>query len=186
MTGIILLKTLSSHFGECPLHKIENIGMAASGPFRILVGQGFKTVQIEANIDDMNPQWFDYVMEKLFEIGVVDVSLQPVQMKKNRPAILLRVISPWDLKEKAMEIILKETTTLGVRYFPLERKLLTRTLQTVRTAFGNLPVKVARDETLQVKKFIPEYEALKKVAREQNIPIRKVYDEVLRACQNHH
>ena len=136
---------------------------------------------LEANIDDVNPQWFDYVMERLFDIGVLDVWLENIQMKKNRPALLLKVLSPPKLKEKAIEIILRETTTLGVRYYPVRRRILERKLKTVATRWGKIQVKIASDQKWNIDKIFPEYESLKKIAREKKIPIREVYQEVLRS-----
>ncbi|OGQ04499.1 MAG: hypothetical protein A2W61_07495 [Deltaproteobacteria bacterium RIFCSPLOWO2_01_44_7] len=136
-------------------------------------------IQIEANIDDMNPQIFDYVMERLFKAGCVDVALQPIQMKKNRPGVLLKVLCPKKKQDKAIEIILRETTTLGVRYFPVKRKILTRQLKIKRTRFGSVPIKIAFDKKLGIQKWIPEYEACRKIARRKKIPIRLVYEEAL-------
>lgn len=135
---------------------------------------------LEANIDDMNPQWFDYVMERLFKIGAVDVYLENIQMKKNRRALLLKVLIPAKLKEKAIEIILRETTTLGVRYYPVRRCILERNMKIVSTRFGKIPVKFVQDRRWKIEKYVPEYEALKKIARQKKIPIREVYEEVLR------
>ena len=135
---------------------------------------------VEANIDDMNPQWFDYVMEQLFAIGVYDVFLENIQMKKNRPGVLLKVLSPNKLKEKTIQIILRETTTLGVRYYPVKRRILERKLKTVTTRWGKIPVKIAWDHKWNIQKCFPEYEFLKKMARQKKIPIQKIYEEVVR------
>lgn len=194
ITGASILKTVVKHFGESPLSRIEKSGAGLGdmelfgqpNALKLTIGEGFLTVVCEANIDDMNPQWFDYCMEKLLALGVVDVSLLPIQMKKNRPGVLLKVLCPWDLKEKAMEIILKETTTLGVRYYPVERKILTRELKTVETRFGKLPVKFAKDGDAQIEKWIPEYDACRKIAQARKIPLRKVYEEVLKNLQSSH
>lgn len=181
--GIQILKSIATHFGESPVRKIEKSGFGDG--LQILIGEGFPTVQIETNIDDMNPEWFDYVMEMLLKMGVVDVALQPIQMKQNRPGTLLKVIAPWDLKDKAIEIILRETTSLGVRYFPLERKILTRELKTVETRFGPLPVKIAKEDHWKIEKWIPEYKACREIAKARNIPIAQVYEEVLRQRNRH-
>lgn len=189
ITGVSILKSAGAHFGESPLHKIEKTGIGLgdmrlstqANVLKLHIGEGFPAVQLEANIDDMNPQWFDFVMDQLFAAGVVDVSLQPVQMKKNRPGVLLKILCPWDLKDKAIEIILKETTTLGVRYFPVERKILLREMKTVATRFGKLQVKFAKDPDAKIEKWIPEYEICRDIAALKKIPLRKVYEEILRA-----
>lgn len=192
ITGITVLKTVVSHFGESPLHKIEKTGIGLgdmeiekkSNALQLWIGEGFKALMIEANIDDMNPQWFDHLFEILFKIGVVDVFLEPIQMKKNRPGTLLKVIAPSDLKDKVIAVILKETTTLGVRYFPLERKILSRELKIISTRFGNIPVKKAVDGELKIEKWIPEYDFCKKIAQQKKIPIYEVYETIQR--HRHH
>lgn len=140
-----------------------------------------KIIQIEANIDDMNPQWFENVMEKLFAAGCVDVTLQPVQMKKNRPGICLKALCHAAKKERAFAVILSETTTLGLRYFQVRRKILSRKLKTVTTQIGGIPVKIAFDKKLRIEKWMPEYDACRKIARRKKIPLRLVYEEVLRS-----
>jgi hypothetical protein len=172
-TGAAIITTVARQFGECPLQKIEKIGYGFGdktfpgipNALRLMIGEGYPVVVIEANIDDMNPQIFDYVMERLFKAGAVDVALLPVQMKKNRPGIILHCQSPWDKKEKMIDIILRETTTIGVRYYPAERKVLTRELKVVRTKAGKMKVKIAKDEHGKIVKVIPEYEDLKRLAR---------------------
>ena len=185
-TGAAIITTVAKHFGECPLQKIERIGYGFGdktfpgipNTLRLMIGEGYPIIVIEANIDDMNPQIFDYVMERLFDIGAVDVSLQPIQMKKNRPGILLQCQAPWDKKDKAIEVILRETTTLGVRYYPVERKVLTRELKTVETRFGRIRVKVAKDERCNIIKYIPEYEDMKRVAKKNKRAMLDAFSEM--------
>lgn len=141
--------------------------------------------QFEANIDDMNPEWFEIAVERLFAAGAVDVVLIPAQMKKNRPATLLQVIAPENAREKIVETILRETTTLGVRYFPVQRHTLKREPATVPTEFGNVAVKIATDPELHIRKIIPEYASCKKIALENNLPIERIYDAVRRSDRNH-
>lgn len=143
-----------------------------------------KMLIFEANIDDMNPQWFDYVMEKLFAAGAVDVTLEPIQMKKNRPATRLVAMAPPSLRETIITIIFQETTTLGVRYYSVERRVLQRTLKTVRTRLGNIIVKVATDGKA-IKKVVPEYESCKKLALKRKIPLAEVYREIEAHARRH-
>jgi len=139
-----------------------------------------KIVCIETNVDDMNPEWFDYCMECLFAVGAVDVFLERIQMKKNRPGFLLRVLTPSKKKEAAIAIILRETTSIGVRYFPVKRKIMTRKMKVIKTRIGKIPVKIATDKKLKIEKWIPEYEVCKKMAKRKKIPLREVYEEVLK------
>lgn len=142
-------------------------------------------IQFEANIDDMNPEWFEIAVERLFAAGAVDVVLIPAQMKKNRPATLLQVIAPETAREKIAETILRETTTLGVRYFPVQRRTLKREAATVTTEFGDVAVKIASDPELNIRKVIPEYDSCKKIALENNLPIERIYDALRRSDRNH-
>lgn len=133
---------------------------------------------LEANLDDMNPQWFGFAMERLFKAGALDVWLENIQMKKNRPGVLLKVLCLPRCREMAIRIILEETTTLGVRYYRVNRRILERKLKTITTQLGKIPVKIAWDEKLKIKKHIPEYEACAKLAKGKKIPLWQVYEEV--------
>ncbi len=185
-TGAAIITTVAKHFGECPLQKIEKVGYGYGdktfpgipNALRLMIGEGYPVIVIEANIDDMNPQIFDYVMERLFDAGAVDVVLQPVQMKKNRPAILLQCQVPWDKKDKAIDVILRETTTLGVRYYPVERKVLTRELRTIKTKSGRIRIKIAMDDKGKIVKRIPEYEDVKRLAKKSGKSIQAILNEV--------
>ncbi|MFH1654724.1 MAG: nickel pincer cofactor biosynthesis protein LarC [Pseudomonadota bacterium] len=186
-TGAAIITTIAQHFGESPLQKIEKIGYGFGdkdygervNALRLLIGDGFPVVVIEANIDDMNPQIFGYVMERLLERGAVDVLMQPMQMKKNRPGILLSCQSPWNKKDELIDIILKETTTFGVRYYPVERKVLKRELKTVIVENMNVRIKQGFDDDGNLIKEIPEYEDVKRLAREKNLSLQSVYKLVL-------
>lgn len=178
-TGAAIITAVAKNFGECPMQKVEKVGYGYGdkvfagipNALRLLVGEGYPVVVIEANIDDMNPQIFDHVMERLFKAGAVDVNLQSVQMKKNRPGILLQCQAPWDKKDAAIDIILKETTSIGVRYYPVERKVLRRELKTVRTKHGPVRVKMLSDNEGKILKHLPEYDDLKNLSRKTGKPI---------------
>jgi uncharacterized protein (TIGR00299 family) protein len=182
-TGAAILSTAVSHFGSCPLQRIEKIGYGFGdriipempNALRLMIGEGFPVVMVEATIDDMNPQIFDYLMDRLFEGGAVDVTLAPVQMKKNRQGTIVSCQVPWDLKDDVIAILLRETTTTGVRYFPVERRVMMREMKTVKTKRGTVRVKVARDDDLGVVKEIPEYEDMKKLAVKNKIPLIEAY-----------
>jgi uncharacterized protein (TIGR00299 family) protein len=188
-TGAALLTSLGSRFGDVPLMKVEKIGYGAgrddfSHPnvLRLMIGtvptasEREKVAVLETNIDDMNPQFYDYVMEKLFELDVHEVFLTPILMKKNRPATLLTVICSSDKLPSVAEFLLKETTTLGLRWREEERAKASREIRTLRTKYGKIRFKVARWEG-QVVNFSPEYEDCKKLALEKGIPIKDVFEE---------
>lgn len=185
-TGASIITTVAKHFGECPLQKVKSVGFGYGdkvfpgipNALRLMIGDGYPVVVIEANIDDMNPQIFDHVMEQLFKAGAVDVLLQPVQMKKNRPGILLQCQAPWDKKKKAMDIILAETSSIGVRYYPVERKVMKRELKLMQTRFGKIRVKVAKNDDGRTVKFLPEYEDLKKISKKTHRPLLSIAQEI--------
>ena len=182
-TGAAILTTMADSFGACPLQRIERVGYgfgdkvfpAMPNCVQLMIGEGFPMVMIEATIDDMQPQLFAYAMERLFDVGAADVTLQPVQMKKNRLGFVLSCQTPWHLKDEAIAIILRETTTLGVRYYPIDRRVLTREMTTVMTKLGKVRVKVAHDKKLGIVKRIPEYEDMKRLARAKKISLIEVY-----------
>jgi uncharacterized protein (DUF111 family) len=179
-------------FGDQPSMTIDKIGYGtgqkefANRPnlFRLLLGQGSRGLTeeemlLETNIDDMNPQFYDHVMERLFSAGARDVFMTPIQMKKNRPATLLAVICEPAKRDSIAKIILQETTTIGVRYHAIQRVILPRESKTVKTRFGEVTVKfVAQPDGSQ--RATPEYDDLKRIAAAKAIPIKLIHDEILR------
>ncbi len=137
-----------------------------------------ETYLIETNIDDMNPELYPYVIEKLFEIGVHDAYLIPIIMKKGRPGIILSTLCESSKIDDALKIIYSETTTLGVRIIKTDRRKLNRSFDEIETTFGKVKVKIS--ESPEGKKIIPEFEECKRIALEKNIPISKIYDEILK------
>jgi uncharacterized protein (TIGR00299 family) protein len=132
-----------------------------------------EVVVIEANLDDMTPEMLGYAMERLFEAGALDVYFTPIQMKKNRPAILLGVIGRPERVSALAELILRETTTLGVRLRRSERLISDRRQATVQTPFG--PVRVKLKVLGERVVAAPEYEDCARLAREHRVPIADVY-----------
>jgi uncharacterized protein (TIGR00299 family) protein len=137
-------------------------------------------IQIETNIDDMNPQFYADVSERLFAAGALDVWLTPVQMKKGRPAVVLSVLAPASRELELAQIILRETTTLGLRVRPVRRHEARRELRTVQTPYG--PVNVKRkwlgEELIGV---MPEYEDCRRLAEQHDIPVRLVHEAAVAA-----
>ncbi len=137
---------------------------------------------IETNIDDMNPQFYGHVVESLWEAGALDVFLTPVQMKKNRPGVLLSVIAPKEQVGKLLDTLFEESTTLGVRISETRRLSLPRSLKVINTKFGQIQVKVARQGNTMIK-VVPEYDDCRKAANAYKVPVSQVYAEVQRAWQ---
>ncbi len=196
-TGAVLLTALAESFGPIPAMRLAAIGYGAGGRdlpipnlLRVLIGEqgnsnsaNFSTLtMLETNIDDLNPEFYAHVMEKLFAAGALDVFLTPIQMKKNRPATLLRVLSKPAAAPKLRAILFNETTTLGVRQAVVERHALDRKFQQVETPYGRIQVKIAvlpNGET----KVSPEYEDCRKIATDQNLPLKDVYQAAIQAAQ---
>jgi uncharacterized protein (TIGR00299 family) protein len=188
-TGAALLTSLGSDFGKMPGMKVERIGYGAgrddlSHPnvLRLMVGtpsaiSGKERVTvIETNIDDMNPQFYDYVMERLLEMGVQEVFLTPILMKKNRPGILLTVICSCEKLPSMMAFLLTETTTLGLRWHEEERERADREILPLETRYGRIRFKLARWEGKGVN-LSPEYEDCKRLALKKRVPLKDVFEE---------
>lgn len=132
-----------------------------------------ETVVVEANIDDLNPQVYPYVMDKLLEIGVLDVWLTPIIMKKNRSATTLSVLINGPLLEQVIQILFEETTTIGLRYYKTERAMAKREVVDVALPWGQARVKISSYHG-KICSITPEYEDCKRLAIENNIPLKKV------------
>jgi uncharacterized protein (DUF111 family) len=127
----------------------------------------------------MNPEFFGFIMERLYTDGALDVYWIPVYMKKNRPGTLIQVLCDKDAKDRLIQRLLSETTSLGVRYYRAARKLLAREQLTIQTSFGKIQVKRAKDPG-GGERLIPEYDVCRKIALKQNLPLRVVYETIAR------
>ena len=191
-TGAAILTTICSSYGGFPTMTIARIGYGVGrhpedhppNLLRVVLGQTTAEVVkerlllVETSIDDMNPEFYGYLMEQLLNAGGLDVNVLPAQMKKNRPGQLLRVLIPESLRETVLQILFSETTTLGVRIQEVERFSLPRHTIRVETSFGNLPVKVAAKPKGDFA-FAPEYDACQRAARRHKVPLRQVYEEAM-------
>ena len=137
---------------------------------------------IETNVDDMSGELLAYVQERLFELGARDVWFTPIQMKKNRPATMISAIVPSDLEPRAISLVLKETSTLGVRVRPLARYEAYRESIQIDTSLGRVAVKVKRLEGKRVG-VSPEYEDCRRLALERGLPLQDVYRTVRREAE---
>ena len=185
-TGAAILAALATSFGAMPALRIASIGYGAgdrdfpdhANVLRVLIGETARATEatmvavIEANIDDSTPEVLGYAMERLLEAGALDVTLEPLLMKKNRPGSLLRVIAPPESREALAALVLAETSTLGVRIYDAERRVQERRVQEVATRHGRVRVKVAANGT-----FAPEYDDCRRAALEASVPIKQVFAE---------
>lgn len=136
-------------------------------------------IRIEANIDDMNPEWIPYVMDKLFEKGANDAVCIPVIMKKGRPGFMFQILASKERLNEMEDVLFAETTTLGLRYSPVICHRLSRKQTEVETRWGTIRVKTGsyRNRLVQVA---PEYEDCARIARNQGVPLKDVYHEARR------
>jgi uncharacterized protein (TIGR00299 family) protein len=192
-TGAAIIRALGEDFGAQPSMTIEKIGYGTGEKefpnrpnlFRLVIGESGSSLKhedmlvMETNIDDMNPQYFDHVMDRLFAAGARDAFLAPVQMKKNRPATLLTVICDPARREQLAAIILQETTSIGVRYYPVNRLILKRESKKIATRFGAVKVKIV-EQPDGTRRAAPEYDDLKRIAAAKNLPLKIIHDEVMR------
>lgn len=187
-TGAAIAATLSSGFGVMPPMRISSIGHGAGdrdftdspNVLRVLIGERTGAPEstvvsvIEANIDDSSPQVLGYALERLMEAGALDASLSPLQMKKNRPGSLLRVIAKPQDQEMLAQLVFAETSTLGLRIYSAERRIEERRIVEVETPYGRIRVKVSGHGS-----FAPEYEDCRAIATRTGTPL----PEVLAAAQ---
>ena len=192
-TGAAIVKYLGESFGPMPPMKIARIAYSTGTKewpqrpnlFRVVMGTAATSgthetmMVIETNIDDMNPEFYDYVFERLFAAGARDVFLTNIQMKKNRPGTMLRVIGDFANRDLLAQVILTETSSIGVRCYPVERFVLRRTSGIVKTRYGNIKVKIV-DEPGGTRRATPEYDELKRIAMAKKVTLKQVADEVTR------
>lgn len=189
-TGAGILKALSKGFGDMPQMKISGIGYGAGtqsenaipNMLRVMIGERVAAFEedrafvVETNIDDMNPQNFEYLFEKLLKEGALDAYTTTVQMKKSRPAFKLTVLSDRSKLERLCSVIFNETTSIGIRYYEVDRFKLRREIVKVGTKYGDIKVKLSKgpDDILTVS---PEYDECVRAAKARGVPLKRVYEE---------
>lgn len=192
-TGAAIITALAEAFGKMPAMETEKIGCGAGAKglkrpnaLRVFLGecdndedksQNEAISIIETNIDNMSPEIYPYVIDKLMENGALDAYLTNIIMKKGRPAIKLTVLGDIKDTDKLCKIIFDETATLGVRIFCSERKILNREINTIKTKYGDVRVKISKLNG-ETKNIAPEYEDCVRLAKSKKAALKKVYDEV--------
>ena len=200
-TGAALITTLSQEFGVMPQMRLDRVGYGAGtrdleqrpNLLRLCLGEKVssgdsQTIHhhdetdsvdiIETNVDDMSPEITGYVTTQLFEHGALDVFLTPIFMKKNRPATQITVLCPTPRRDKLIELLLTETTTFGVRLSSADRVKLRRDFAQVKTRWGTIQAKRGYLNGTLIK-TVPEYEDCKRLAEQNNVPLRQIYAEAL-------
>lgn len=187
-TGALLMTYLADSFGPMPPMSLTAVGHGAGtmelpvpNILRAMMGESYddrkaleQMVLLETNIDDMNPQIYGHVMDLLFRAGAADVYFTPIQMKKNRPAVMLSALADPFHEKKIADIIMRETTTLGIRRKIVERYVLPRMATKVRTEYGIIEGKVAELPGGE-KKFQPEYSSCLAAAEKHKVALRKIF-----------
>lgn len=196
-TGAAIISTIAESFEPMPTMRVDRVAYGAGtreleiqpNLLRVMLGKPEadckgqhleKQVMVECNIDDMNPELFGYLMETLFEEGALDVFWEPIFMKKNRPGTLVRVLCDPKNRQAVVDRILSESTTLGVRFYEVQRMCLKRRMVEVETAWGRLQAKAVTDIN-GVERIVPEFDVCRQVAREKGIPLRAVYEAVVQS-----
>jgi uncharacterized protein (TIGR00299 family) protein len=193
-TGAALVAALASGFGPFPAMKIAKIGYGAGerdfpghpNIARLFLGEPMEAVTgkpglpgdeivsvIEANIDDMNPQLYGYLLDQALAAGALDVTCSSAQMKKNRPGLTISVVCETDKTDELSQLLFAQTTTIGVRIYEARRKVLERESVTVETPYGLVQVKVARSGG-KVVNAAPEFDDCKRLAMEKSVPLKQV------------
>jgi uncharacterized protein (TIGR00299 family) protein len=200
-TGAAIITTVCTAYGSIPSMKLEHTGYGAGtreyekfpNALRVLIGEQERTSaqpslgpaseelwMIETNMDDVSPQILGHVMERAFSLGALDCYFTAVQMKKNRPGVLLSILCREEHRITLDELLFSETTTLGVRAYKVTRRALERRIVTVETQYGPIDVKVAQLNGHIVKEM-PEFEQCREAARKADVPLRIVEEAVRNA-----
>lgn len=190
-TGAAFLAAFGTEFGAIPAGFLSHtIGYGAGGwdldfpnVLRVHVGEleqaeEAQMLVIEANIDDLNPQIYEYVMEKLLVLGARDVWMTPIIMKKSRPATMLSVLAEGPLMESIAACLFAETSTIGLRHYPVQRQTADRVTKKITTPWGEASVKVSSYQN-KICNIAPEFEDCRKLAEEHNIPLKQIQQQVL-------
>ncbi|MBI5187190.1 MAG: nickel pincer cofactor biosynthesis protein LarC [Nitrospinae bacterium] len=194
-TGAAILATVATSFGPLPLMEMEKSGYGAGhadlpdspNVLRIIQGtpvkkrNGEELLEMETNIDDMNPECYEYVMDLLFQAGALDVYLTPIIMKKSRPAVKLSVLCEEQKAAEMRRLLFRETSTFGVRERRVTRNKIERTMKTVETEHGPVEVKTGFLDGFPIR-ISPEYESCAKAAREKGVPIQEVFNAAREAA----
>jgi uncharacterized protein (TIGR00299 family) protein len=198
-TGALIATSYATQFGTIPPLTIERVGYGAGtrenpgtpNVLRILIGRAAdrppadRVAVIECEIDDMNPQLFGSAMERLYAAGALEVFYVPVQMKKNRPGTLLTVVAPPELRSILSDIVFRETTTIGLRHYEVEREVLQREIVPVETPLGLVRFKLAWREG-RVINAVPEFEDCAALAKARNMSVKDVQAIALQAYGAQH
>jgi pyridinium-3,5-bisthiocarboxylic acid mononucleotide nickel chelatase len=192
-TGAAIISALGTEFGQQSIINIEktaygighkehpvvpNLLRVFLGETGVSAEQGHTALHLECNIDDMNPEFFEYISERLFDAGASDVFLSGIIMKKGRPGVILNVICEAENDQKMKSIIFTESTTLGIRTFPFKKETLARKFEKFNSIYGEVTIKRSYYNEKEVS-CKPEYDECKRIAFENKIPLKDVYNTIM-------
>ena len=196
-TGAAIIAVLGTDFNPQGSFKIEKTAYGVGQKehpevpnlLRVFIGEytgekaGHEALLIECNIDDMNPEFFEYLSEKLFKAGAADVFFTNIMMKKGRPGIVVNVICEKESADPVKNILFTESTSLGIRSFPFDKDTLVRKFETIQTTYGEVRIKRSfyKDKEVSVK---PEYDDCKRIASDTGIPLKEIYNNIIALLQN--
>ena len=191
-TGAAIIATLGTDFNTGRPFKIEKTAYGVGQKehrdvpnlLRVFTGEfseekgGHEALLIECNIDDMNPEFFEYLSEKLFKAGAADVFFTNIMMKKGRPGIVVNVICEKEAADPIRNVLFTESTSLGIRTFPFKKDTLVRKFESLQTSYGEVRIKRSfyRDKEVSAK---PEYDDCKRIAAETGIPLKEIYNNIM-------
>jgi hypothetical protein len=201
-TGAAIVATLCDSFGPQLAMSVSAVGYGAGvadlegqpNVLRLMVGEARRdsadahggTIRVlEANLDDMNPQIFGYLLERAMGAGALDVFATPIYMKKNRPAMLVTILCKPEDEDKFQQMLFAETTTLGVRSHLVERRALPREWVRVSTCFGEVRIKVSRVDG-QIRHASPEFDDCRKLAEDNKVPLHEVMEQAMLRFDEQH
>jgi len=195
-TGVALLRTLAAEFGPLPAMQMKQVGYGAGtadppqwpNVLRVFLGEGADStvgsvetiVELQTNLDDLNPQCYEMVFERVFAAGAVDATLTPVMMKKSRPGHVLSVLVPREKSGAVLAVLFAETTALGVRVGEMQRRVLPRRFAAVQVNGQDIRIKVA-DVRPGYSKAAPEYDDCRRVAEQVGRPVKDIWEAALSA-----
>jgi uncharacterized protein (DUF111 family) len=196
-TGAAVVRALARPAAVPLAFEIEKIGYGAGSReledrpnvLRLMLGRergaldSDEMIEVSANIDDLNPQIYDHLMTRLFDAGARDVTLTPTMMKKSRPAVTLGVIAEAARRDAIAEIIFAETSTIGLRFHPVERLKMHRDIHEVDTRWGKIRVKTSGAPGREPTTISPEYDDCRRIAAEHKVPLRVVMEEARNAAR---
>ncbi len=194
-TGVALVRTLATEFGSLPRMQVRHVGYGAGtadpaqwpNVLRVFVGDAADRevgsvetiVELQTNIDDLNPQVYETVFERVFAAGAVDVTLAPVMMKKGRPGNVLSVLAPREKAEAVLAVLFADTTALGIRTQEVQRRVLPRRFTSVQVEGHDVRIKLADQEPGRVK-ALPEYEDCRRIAEQSGRPVKDILETAMR------